>query len=270
MAILITGGTGFIGKCLVSFLEARGHEIILFVGDITKKEHIQSFVVNKKIEAVIHLAAAVNNRNINIFQKVNAEGTKNIIELCKRVGVDRLVFLSTIRVLSEEKNPYVDSKREAEQAVKASDMVYVILRPSMVYGPGDKKNIGFVLRYARFLRILPELNFRLQPLFVGDLVKVIEVSLVCHPSSVLNIAGPEILTFNEVLKNIQETSKQKILIINWPRVFGWLLRTMAFLPFFPIPRWQVNALAANYIFKGDDWERLFNIQATRFVDGLKL
>lgn len=270
MAILITGGTGFIGRHLVSFLKAQEQEVILFGGDITRKEDVLNFAVSKSIEAVIHLAAVVNDRNIYGFQKVNVEGTKNILELCKRVGAERLVFLSTIRVSSDEKNPYVDSKREAERAVEASGVPYVILRPSLVYGPGDKKNIGFILRCARFLRILPALNFSLQPLFVEDLTRVIRASLRCQTNRVLNITGPEVLTFKEVLKNIQESSKRKILIIDWPRVFGWILRGATYLPFFPIPRWQVGALFANYIFKGDDWERLFNIRATRFAKGLKV
>lgn len=270
MAILITGGTGFVGKHLVSFLETNGYEVILFFGDITKKENIQSFAVNKKIDAVIHLAAAVNNRNTNIFQKVNVEGTKNIMELCKRVRADRLIFLSTIRVLSEERNPYVDSKREAERVVKDSGVPYVILRPSLVYGPGDKKNIGFILRCAEFLPILPVLNFRLQPLFVGDLARVVEASLRGPTNSTLNIVGPELLTFYEVAKSIQKIHKQKILIINWPRIFNWILRAATLLPFFPIPRWQSDALAARYTFKGDDWEKLFSIKATRFIDGLRI
>ena len=102
------------------------------------------------------------------------------------------------------------------------------------------------------------------------MVRVVEASLKYRADSVVNITGPEILTFKEVLKHIQESSKQKILIIDWPRIFGWLLRAAAYLPLFPIPRWQIDALLANYIFKGDDWEKLLNTRATRFADGLKI
>lgn len=268
MAILITGAKGFIGSRLIPFLTKRGHEIVEFPGDITKKEDLQNFSADKKIEAVIHLAAAVNNKDKDVFWKTNVEGTKNIIDLSRRLQVGRLIFLSSIRVLSSLRDPYIDSKKEAEKIVVNSGLPYIILRPSMVYGPGDRKNIGFLLKLAKIMPVMPVLNFRMQPLFVEDLTEVIEGSLHFFANSALNIVGPEILSFKEILGIIKKQSKKKFLFINCPRFFSWLLRVLAYLPFFPLPHRQVQTLLSDEVYQGDEWEKPFNLKATCFAEGI--
>lgn len=268
MVILITGGTGFIGSHLISFLKKEGYEVILFTGDISKEKDIQNFKTASKVEAIIHLAAAVNNKDKNVFWKVNAEGTKNIVDLGRRLQVVRLIFLSSIRVLSNSSDPYIDSKKDAEQVVINSGLPYIILRPSMVYGPGDKKNIGFLLKCAKIMPVMPVFNFRMQPLFVEDLARAIEAPLHYSANTILNIVGPEILSFKEILQIIRKQSKKNFLLVNYPRFFNWLLRALACLPFFPLPCWQVKTLLADEIYQGDDWVKTFNLKATRFFEGI--
>lgn len=269
MAILITGGTGFIGSHLIPFLKKEGYEIILFIGDILKEKDIQNFKTTSKIEAIIHLAAAVNNKDKNVFWKVNVEGTKNIVDLGRRLQVGRLIFLSSIRVLSNSGDPYIDSKKGAGKVVINSELPYIILRPSMVYGPGDKKNIGFLLKCAKIMPVMPVFNFRMQPLFVGDLARAIEASLRYSTNTILNIVGPEILSFKEILQIIRKQSRKNFLLVNYPRFFNWLLLAFACLPFFPLPRWQVKTLLADEIYQGDDWQKLLGIEAISFAGWLR-
>lgn len=269
MAILITGATGFVGSRLVPFLSEKGYEIVEFSGDIARREDTRNFTTNKKIEAVIHLAAVINAKKRDIFQVVNAEGTKNIINLSCRLRAGRLVFLSSIRILSASRDPYIDSKKEAEKAVLNSGLPYIILRPSMVYGPGDKKNISFLLKYAKIMPMAPVLNFRMQLIFLEDLIRIIEAALHCPANTTLNIVGPEILSFKEILRIIKKQSKKKFLIINCPRFFNWLLRALACLPFFPLPRWQIQTLLSDEVYQGDDWQKLLGLEATPFVEGLR-
>lgn len=267
MAVLITGGTGFIGSHLISFLRKRGEEVILFQGDISKIEDVENFQPVQKVEALIHLAAVVNQKDKSIFGKVNVEGTKNIIELGRRLQVGRLIFLSSIRVLSSSGDPYVDSKKEAEKIVVNSGLPYLILRPSMVYGPGDKKNIGFLLKLAKIMPMMPVLNFRMQPIFIDDLIKVIFACLGVSTNQTINIVGPEIITFTDLLAHLKVLGF-KFYKLNAPRFFSFLIKIFSFLPFFPLPRWQVKTLLADEIFEEHQWRELFKIKETPFIEGL--
>lgn len=269
MAILITGGTGFIGSHLVSFLQKKGEKVILFQGDISKIENVENFHPVQKVEALIHLAAAVNSKDKSVFWKVNVGGTKNIVNLGRRLRVERLIFLSSIRVLSSSSDPYIDSKKEAEKIVVNSGLPYVILRPGMIYGPGDKKNIGFLLKLANIMPVMSVFNFRMQPLFIDDLIQAIYACLNASISQTIDVVGSEILSFKEILLIFKKQNKKNFLLINCPRFFSWLLRALASLPFFPLPRWQVKTMLTDEIYVGDDWQKLLNVAATPFAKGLE-
>lgn len=267
MVVLVTGAKGFVGSRLVNFLKKKGYEVLSFEGDMTKQEDIQNFSANRKIEAVIHLAAVINAKKRVIFQKVNVEGTKRIIDLSRRLGAGRLIFLSSIRILSAARDTYIDSKREAEKIVVNSGLPYIILRPSMVYGPGDKKNIGFLLKLAKIMPMMPVFNFRMQPVFIDDLVKVISACLSVSASQTINIVGPEIITFADLLAHLKLLGF-KFYKLNAPCFFSFLIKIFSFLPFFPLPRWQVKTLLADEIFEEHQWRELFKIKETPFIEGL--
>lgn len=264
MVILITGHNGFIGSHLIPYLKSLGHQIVLFVGDVSDKKSIDNFQCKEKIDFIIHLAAVVNKKNKKVFEKVNVEGTRNIIEFCRQLNVKKFIFLSSIKVLSISKDPYTSSKRSAEKIVINSGLPYVIIRPSMIYGPRDNKNIGFLLKIAKFLPIMPLFDFKMQPVFIGDLIKIIYKCLEELDNKIFNIVGSETITFLDLLLGLKSSKKYKFFIIRMPRLFNFLIKIFSFLPFFPIPHWQVKGLLDNEVLNGCDWQKLFNIKATPF------
>lgn len=268
MAILVTGGTGFIGSRLAEQLKKNGNEVVLFSGDISKKEDTRGFRGDEKVDVLIHLAAVISHKNKKILEGVNINGTNNVIEMGRRLGIKRLIFLSSIRVLSKSNDPYIDSKRAAEECVVNSGLPYIILRPSMVYGPGDNKNIGFLVKLAKILPIMPVLNFRLQPIFIDDLIKAICACLNLPVNQIINIVGPEVISFEIILNYLKEFG-YKFWKINAPAFFSGLIRAISFLPFFPVTSWQTKTLLSDEVYKGDDWQKLLNINTTPFVEGLK-
>lgn len=145
MNVFITGSEGLIGTFLRKRLEARGDRI---VGMLDKRSgidicDIEKIEVKEKIDMMIHLAAHCKiNQSIqnpeSVF-KPNVEGVYRTLEFCRRNKIPKIVFTSSSRVLSREKNPYTASKVYGEEMVKAYSQCYgveyVIIRPSTVYGP---------------------------------------------------------------------------------------------------------------------------------------
>lgn len=183
--VLVTGGTGFIGAALVDKMkdderfdvsasvraERTSNEVITHhVPDLTADTSWLSALDG--IDVVVHTAARVHVMNdsstdpLTEFRKVNVEGTLNLARQAARSGVQRFVFLSSIKVNGEgtqegrsykaddvpdPKDYYGISKMEAEIALRElaerEQMEVVIIRPVLVYGPGVKANFLSMIRW---------------------------------------------------------------------------------------------------------------------------
>ena len=178
MSILVTGANGFVGKPLCVELLRQGHIVRGVTRSATRQaENIEAVSVCTidgetdwthalpGVDIVIHLAARVHvmkdtaSDALAAFRRVNVEGTLNLARQSVAAGVQRFIFISSIKVNGEGTllghpytaedqpapiDPYGISKREAEDALRQlaseTDMEVVIIRPPLVYGPGVKAN----------------------------------------------------------------------------------------------------------------------------------
>lgn len=186
MKYLITGGTGFIGphlikqllgkghtcRCLVRSDNATdkltGHQVEFFKGDVTRAESLKGAADG--VDRVLHLATLGHMSNFSVtpdmFERINVSGTVNVMEEALRAGVQRVVHCSSVaamgicREVPADENsvcrphhPYGRSKLKAEQTVRAmtadTQLPAVIVRFSMVYGPGDWRDILKLVRLAK-------------------------------------------------------------------------------------------------------------------------
>ena len=186
MKYLISGATGFIGPHLAAKLVGEGHfcrclvrssskkEVLkalgveLVEGDITRAESLQG--IADGMDRVLHMATLGHMSNFTVtetmFEAINVQGTQNMMTEALRAGVPRVVHCSTVAAMgicedvpATEKSrcnphhPYGRSKLKAEK--KVLDMVAekqlpaVIIRFSMVYGPGDSRDILKLTRMAQ-------------------------------------------------------------------------------------------------------------------------
>lgn len=180
MRVLVTGGTGFVGRAVVKALAARGDEVRLALRSEAAGGPVESVVVGEidgrtdwtqalqGVEAVVHLAARVHVMRDTadgaaLFHRTNTEGTLRLADACAVSGVRRLVFVSTIKVNGEGTverafapddqpaalDPYGVSKHDAERGLLARrDLDIVVVRPPLVYGPGVKGNLARLCRLA--------------------------------------------------------------------------------------------------------------------------
>ena len=209
--VLVTGASGFIGSHLVARLASQGHVVRAtlrtkeagpFIPKETETLLIDTVGASTEwskalagVETVYHLAARVHvmrersSDPLELYREVNVAGTLRLARQAADAGVQRLIFLSSVKVHGEEtdvpyredsplvpKDPYGVSKLEAEEALlrigRESGLAIVILRPPLVYGPGVKANFLKLMRWVAKGWPLPlgkTSNLRTL-LFVGNLV----------------------------------------------------------------------------------------------------
>ncbi|WP_295902454.1 NAD-dependent epimerase/dehydratase family protein [uncultured Bdellovibrio sp.] len=179
MKILVTGANGFLGSWVTKALVNEGHNVYALVrpkSDISELEGVNCKYVHgdvtdihslleafKGVDTVFHLAGVIAYKKSQraMMDKVNVQGTANVVSVCREHKVRRLVYLSSVvaigagytpnDILNEESTynvadlnlGYFETKHQAEQIVKAAcdkgEINAVMLNPSTIYGAGDAK-----------------------------------------------------------------------------------------------------------------------------------
>ncbi len=177
--VLVTGATGRLGRGLVKALAQEGNSVralminknevtslasgtLPIVGTLDNKSVLDEAC--KGVDVVFHLAAVVGESAAKAEElvKVNVEGTKNLLDACRRNKVKHVIFTSTVDVygkkrsdvLNEESatmptDKYGYSKTLAEQEIIKSGVPYTILRIANIYGPGHERSFFKVFRAVR-------------------------------------------------------------------------------------------------------------------------
>ena len=187
MKVLVTGASGWVGRCLCLRLIDGDFQVCAAVRSVVQASRelevalVESIdgstdwrVALTGVQVVVHLAARVHVMNdrstdpLAEFRKVNVQGTLNLARQAAAAGVRRFVFISSIKVNGESTQPgrsftaddvpapldaYGISKMEAEQGLRQiadqTGMEVVIIRPPLVYGPGGKANFAAMMRWLQ-------------------------------------------------------------------------------------------------------------------------
>ncbi|MFQ6090095.1 MAG: NAD-dependent epimerase/dehydratase family protein [Candidatus Bipolaricaulia bacterium] len=241
-SILLTGGTGFLGRWLapelasgaggarlkalvrpplsrpaVGRLRELGFELLL--GDLRELEVDELAPVLEGVELIIHLAAILEGHRRLLLQ-TNWRGTTRLLAAARAAGVKRIIHLSSIGASQNPKFPYAHSVWLAEQAVLESGLEFVILRSSVLVGPGDPFTSGLIHMALNWpVVILPQSGTRFQPLWVGDMARCILQFLGrgSLPNRVIELGGPLILTLDGLIDMIQAELGVNRPMIHLPR-----------------------------------------------------
>lgn len=193
MRILITGSKGQLGHDLMNEFDKRGVEYIgvdVAEMDITDKEACRRVITEAKPDAVIHCAAytAVDaaEDNVELCRRINAEGTKNVAEVCRDLDV-KLMYISTDYVFNgegtrpwepddhrEPLNIYGLTKYEGEVYIEKLVKKYFTVRIAWVFGANGKNFIKTMLRLGKEKGAVSVVNDQIgSPTYTYDLARLL-------------------------------------------------------------------------------------------------
>ena len=224
MAIFLSGATGFIGGHILRALSAQGYEVTCLVrpasrrptmarqplealpgvrvveGEWTCPESWLASVAGN--EMVINAVGMIRESRLASFAQVHTTSAIALFEAAAKRGASKIVQISALGADELARSRFHRTKLAADQYLARLGVPYVILRPSLVYGPGDH-SMAFFSRLAR-LPVTPVPGdgcYRVQPLHVRDLVRAVLFALQRPDLSavVADIGGGEVLTFNDML-----------------------------------------------------------------------
>jgi len=269
--ILVTGASGFIGRTLTAELANAGHSVraamrvpadifprsveVIAVSDLTRSVEWRPLL--RDVDTVVHLAGIAHagpEIAEQAYDRVNHLATAELASAAKTMGISHLVFMSSIRAQSgptsnrtlcetdvpRPTDAYGRSKLAAEDAVRAADVPFTILRPVLIYGPGVKGNFARLMELARTPWPLPLglCHNRRSLLARRNLIDAIHLALTSSAAKgeTYIVADPTPLTLAEIVMALREGEGRRPGLL-------------------PVPP-ALIALASRALSRTDEWHRL--------------
>lgn len=153
------------------------------------------------------------------FERVDYRGTVALLAAAKNAGVSQFIYISGAAADETSAHPGFRAKGRAERAVRESGMAWTIIRPSLVYGPEDR----VVNNFARLIRLSPVFvvpgtgRQKVQPILVDDLAAIVALAVAGKGrNAAFEAGGPELMTFDEMVRTIMEVIGHRRPIIHAP------------------------------------------------------
>jgi NADH dehydrogenase len=235
--VTVFGGSGFLGRHVVRALASRGYRVLVATRRPELANHLQTLGRVGQIHAIqanlrypesIRHAAAKADHVINLvgilketgsqqFTALQAEAPRLIAEAAAPDA--RFVHVSALGADAGSPSAYARSKAEGEGAVLRARPEAVVVRPSLLFGPGD----SFFNRFASLARALPVLplagaDTRFQPVYAGDVAEVIARAIdgQVPGGRIYELGGPEIRTLRELVGYVLQVTERRRMIVAMP------------------------------------------------------
>jgi NADH dehydrogenase len=279
MEILVTGGTGFVGRALCRELAERGHEVTALArtpedaavpdgvatvaGDVTDAESLDPHVEGR--DAVVNLVALSPlyqpKGGDEMHFRVHTDGTENCVEAAERHGVDRFLQMSALSASPDAPTASLRAKGEAEALVRDAELDWTILRPSVIFGEGGEF-VEFTKKLKRmFAPGLPVYplpgggTMRFQPIWIGDIVPMMADALEDddHAGETYEVGGPDVLSLREIVDLVYEAEGRSVQVVPLPMALARVGLTVGgAVPGFPMGADQYRSLRIDNVADHND------------------
>lgn len=273
--ITIFGGTGFVGRQVVHCLAQRGATLRVVTRDPDRTGFLRPMgavgqiallpyaddeaglrLLIDEATGVVNLLGILFEKRDGDFMRVHRDMAGRIAKVAAETGTKRLVQVSAIGADPDGPALYAKSKAAGEAAVRSAFAKASIIRPSIVFGPGD----GFFSKFAQmsvlspFLPLIDGGKTRFQPVYVGDVAEAIARCLESqlHEGKTFELGGPRVATFEELLRYVLETVNRRRLLLPLPsRIAAVQARAFELLPSPPLTRDQLLMLERDNVVAAD-------------------
>jgi uncharacterized protein YbjT (DUF2867 family) len=284
--ILVTGGTGFVGRHLVARLLESGAQVRLLVrsaaavpgaevcrGDV--RDLAAAIPAARGCEAVIHLVGIIREHRGATFRRVHVGGTRTVVRACQEAGVLRLLHMSALGTRPYARSRYHRTKWEAEEIVRASGLAATIFRPSVIFGVASSflPQLRSLLHRGPVIPIIGPGTALLQPIWIEDVVSCFLGALQNADTAgrAYDLGGPETYGFEQLLDLLAQEEGIERPKLHLPT---WLMRpTVAILsrllPNFPLTSDQLTMLTEDNICDITEMCQTFALQPASLRDHLR-
>ena len=281
-SIIVLGGTGFLGTRLVARLIKDGRQVTVLSRDREQHKHLlvlpgltlencdvyDEAQLSERFrgkDVVINLVGILNERGFggSGFRRAHAELTRSVLQALRSAGVGRLVQVSALKASPDAPSYYLRTKGDAEQLIREASfgLDWTILKPSVMFGPGD----SFLNRFAGLLAAVPLVfplakpNARFQPVLVDD---VIEAVLRClqggaSAQQTYELGGPQVYSLREIVRLVAKLTGRRRWIVGLPDVVARLQAlVMDFVPGRPFSSDNYRSLTVDSVCTEDGFAKL--------------
>ena len=245
--LVITGAFSYTGKYATRILLDRGY-IIRTLTFHPERENpfggkVEVFRYNfdnpEQLKETLRGASTLINTYWVRFPRGKAtfetavQNTRTLINAAKDAGVRRIIHVSIANPLLDSPLGYYKGKAQLEKSILDSGLGYTILRPTVIFGLEDIliNNIAWFVRHFPVFAIPGDGRYRIRPIFVEDMARLIVDAVEREGNSLLDAVGPETYTFEELVRLIADQLGQSIRVAHVPtsvayaatRVAGWFV-----------------------------------------------
>ncbi len=225
--VVVTGGSGFLGRHVVPLLVHRGDAVAAVTrsadaahrvtgcgatalyGDLDDPVSIDQAFADSGADALVNLAS------------LGFGHAPTVVAAAEDAGIKRAVFVSSTAIFTKLDASSKETRRSAEDVVASSGLEWTLLRPTMIYGAPADRNMARLLRLLRRTPLVPVPGggHRLQqPVHVEDVARAV-VAALDTPRAIgkaYDVAGPEPLTFREVIEQAAEAVGRRVRLVPVP------------------------------------------------------
>jgi uncharacterized protein YbjT (DUF2867 family) len=250
----VFGGSGFVGRHAVRALAREGWRVRAAVRRPDLAGHLQPMgrvgqihgvqanlrypdsvrAAVEGAEAVVNLVGILAKTGRQTFDAVHVAGARAAARAAREAGAKVFVHVSAIGADRRSPGRYGRTKAAGEEAVLAEFPGAVILRPSLVFGPEDQlfNRFAAMARISPFLPLIGGGKTRFQPVYVVDVAEAIAAACASKVrGGIYELGGPEVVTFRQLLDNVQSWSGRKKRYVRLP----FALAKLGALATLPLP-----------------------------------
>jgi len=245
--IVVTGAFSYTGKYVARLLLECGYNVRTLTNHPNRRntfgDGVEVFPYNfenpdKLIESLRGASALINTYWVRFPRGAATFGsavrnTNVLIEAAKAAGIERVVHVSIAKPSLESPLGYYQGKAELERLVIDCGLSYAIVRPTVIFGTEDIliNNIAWFLRTFPVFAIPGDGRYRLRPIYVEDMARLLVDAAASREDSIVDAVGPESFTFEELVGRIAAAVEKSPGIVHVPtlvayaatRAVGWLL-----------------------------------------------